>query len=98
MDSLVCARWHSMRSGRHEIRDQGVAGSNPVSPTQKAANLHGKPWIRGLRHLLSVTRLQSFRSGGLPWTALAALASISGTPANTVFPRTVFAKIAGSLG
>ncbi len=33
----------------HLLRDQGVAGSNPVSPTQNAAILDGKPAGRGLR-------------------------------------------------
>lgn len=32
----------------HLVRDQGVAGSNPVSPTQKAAIPLGKPMGRGL--------------------------------------------------
>ncbi len=46
--------WQCMRSVaggvilRRRIRDQGVAGSNPVSPTQNAATLHGKPAGRGL--------------------------------------------------
>src|SRR6266496_4099254 len=47
--------WQCMRSVagraivRRRIRDQRVAGSNPVSPTQKAAIRLGKPMDRGLR-------------------------------------------------
>ena len=80
------------------VRDQGVAGSNPVSPTQKAAIRLGKPTDRGLRRLLCVTRLQSFRSGGRSRTGRAALTWIHGRPANTASPRAASARNASPLG
>jgi hypothetical protein len=47
MDSR--AFWRPWVRSAWLVRDQGVAGSNPVSPTWKAAILLGKPVDRGLR-------------------------------------------------
>ena len=81
--------WQCMRSVagraivRRRIRDQGVAGSNPVSPTKKAAIPLGKPTVAAFVVSRYVSPLQSFCSGGRLWTACAPSLPSDGRPEDT---------------